>query len=138
MNNGVKSHALGMAFGTASNRLRKALLFDAIGRLGERDCYRCGKSIDSVNEFSIEHKKSWMSSEDRVSSFFSLENISYSHLLCNVGAATRSNKSDTPQKTRDKIAQDRYWSKPENRERHNVGRRIGSHSTISVVRELVR
>jgi len=52
------SKVLGMPIGTASNRLRKMILFDLVQRLRLDDCYRCGKKITDVKNLSIEHKTS--------------------------------------------------------------------------------
>jgi hypothetical protein len=79
---------LGMAYGTASGRLMKDLLFDFISRAGHK-CFRCGGEM-CRETFSVEHKEPWLDSEDPVKQFFSLENISYSHFACNVRAARRA------------------------------------------------
>lgn len=101
--NKAKAELLGMPFGTAGGRLRKLLLFDAIQRLGEDSCFRCGKPIELLAEFSIEHKKSWASSANPVEMFFSLENISFSHLACNIGAASKLNKVWISEAERSKV-----------------------------------
>lgn len=38
-----KDKLLGMSHGTASNQLRKMILFKCIQKLGEDVCFRCGK-----------------------------------------------------------------------------------------------
>lgn len=38
------------------------------------------------DNFSIEHKIPWLDSDDPVDLFFNLENIDFSHLLCNSAA----------------------------------------------------
>ena len=38
----------------------------------------------SRDTFSIEHKVAWLDSENPVDLYFDLENISFSHLKCNV------------------------------------------------------
>lgn len=78
-----KNKALGMPYGTATSKLRKILLFDFSEKLGLRDCYRCGKHIDTLSEFSIEHKVSWLYSENPVETFFDITKIGFSHLICN-------------------------------------------------------
>ncbi len=95
MSNAEKTRLLGMPFGTANNRLRKMLLFDLVTaspgrrRVSALKCYRCDEEIGSIEDFSIEHKESWMSAEDPVRAFFDLDNIAFSHISCNVGAANR-------------------------------------------------
>lgn len=47
---------LGMAYGTACNKLRKMILFNSAIKLGEDSCFRCKQRIESIDEFTIEHK----------------------------------------------------------------------------------
>lgn len=72
-----------MPFGTAANRLRKAILFDLVCRLGLDVCHHCEKKIEDIDNFSIEHKTPWLDSDDPVGLFFDMENIAFSHLKCN-------------------------------------------------------
>jgi hypothetical protein len=126
--NQLKHAALGEAFGTANGKLRKALLFEAIGRLGERDCYRCGVLIERIDDFSIEHKSAWMQAADKRSAFYDLGNIAYSHLSCNSAAASRF-QSPVPLVERRREQNSRYFANPENRERHNmISRRVGNEN----------
>lgn len=81
-----KSALLGMNFGTASNRLRKLIMFDMMGRLDEDTCFRCGTKISTPDELSIEHKLPW---QKNVELFWDLTNIAFSHLRCNVVAGER-------------------------------------------------
>ena len=84
-----KKAVLGISLGTAANRLRKALLFSMAHRLKEDFCFRCGCQIETVDEFSVEHKESWQLSDNPVEAYFDLKNISFSHLGCNSRAAFR-------------------------------------------------
>ena len=77
----------GMPVGTAQGRLRKLVMFDLIQKLNLDTCYRCGKKIESVEELSLDHKQSWL---DQHELFWDLENIAFSHLLCNSLASDRS------------------------------------------------
>lgn len=52
-----KAQQLGMPAGTAAGRLRKILMYDLLVRLNEHYCFRCGLSIDSSSELTIEHKE---------------------------------------------------------------------------------
>lgn len=45
------------------------------------------------NNLSIEHKIPWLNSENPQGLFFDLQNIAFSHLSCNVGAARRAKAS---------------------------------------------
>lgn len=82
-----KNEKLGMNASTASNRLVKDLLFNFIISSGHK-CFWCGEEL-TRETFSIEHKIPWLNSEDPKSLFFDIDNISYSHFLCNVKAAKR-------------------------------------------------
>jgi hypothetical protein len=87
-----KALLLSMPFGTAANRLRKALMFRMMQRLEEDTCFRCGNRIETETDLSIEHKEPWQSASDPSVSFFDLGNIAFSHLRCNSGAGGGSNK----------------------------------------------
>ena len=90
--NQKKADLLGEPFGTAGSRLRKMLLFKYVNKCGETICYRCNTEIKTIDEFSIEHKMSWMNSPDPKKDFFNLDQITFSHLLCNTAAAIKPNK----------------------------------------------
>jgi len=90
--NDTKSAALGMPIGTASNRLRKMILFSLVCRLKMNTCHQCGTEILSVDDLSIEHREPWLQADDPVQSFFDLDNITFSHLSCNSGAASNPRK----------------------------------------------
>jgi hypothetical protein len=83
-----KNDQLGMNVGTASNRLVKDLLFSHVK---DTPCYHCGGKLGRDN-FSIEHKTPWLDSEDPLGLFFDLDNITFSHLSCNSGAARKPTK----------------------------------------------
>jgi hypothetical protein len=76
-----KSAFLGMPHGTASNRLRKLVLFHLLQKHGEDVCFKCSKLIATADELSIEHKLPWEGVS--VELFWSLDNIAFSHLRCN-------------------------------------------------------
>lgn len=82
-----KSEFLGMPFGTAHNRLRKKILFSLVQRLEEDTCYRCNKTIESVDDLSIEHKQAWEGKS--IELYWDLSNIAFSHLRCNSGSTNR-------------------------------------------------
>jgi hypothetical protein len=90
--NDTKQKLLGMPAGTAAGRLRKIIMFSLLYRLNENICYRCKEAIATVAELSIEHKDAWQGAADPVAAFFDLDNISFSHHACNVGAASRPTK----------------------------------------------
>lgn len=79
-----KKIQLGMNPSTAANRLVKDVLWKLVVETKQDTCYRCGLPM-SRETFSIEHKEAWLDSEDPVGLYFDLDNISFSHLRCNVG-----------------------------------------------------
>jgi hypothetical protein len=79
-----KDAQLGMPLGTASGKLRKQILFHLLCKLNENICFKCKKPILNVDELSIEHKENWLHSENPKELFFSLDNIAFSHMKCNL------------------------------------------------------
>lgn len=84
------SELLGMPFGTAAHRLRKSLMFAMAKRLSMDICHRCEKQIQDEADLTIEHKDAWRRADDPVAAFFDLENVAFSHMRCNYGAALRT------------------------------------------------
>ena len=82
-----KDEQLNMSFGTACNRLRKMILFALLEKHGENICYRCGKTIESVNNLTIDHKKPWLNND--ASLFWDLNNVAFSHTKCNLRVPNR-------------------------------------------------
>lgn len=87
-----KAEQLGMPIGTASNRLRKSIIFHLIKEFGKNTCYQCGEVIDSEKELSIEHKVPYLDSPDPVGLFFDMNNIGFSHLGCNSSASRKDSE----------------------------------------------
>lgn len=79
--NAKKSATLGMSHSTATNRLRKNILFHLLKKHSENICFKCSKVIDKVEHLSVEHKKPWESISAEL--FWDLENIAFSHMFCN-------------------------------------------------------
>jgi hypothetical protein len=92
--NAKKVEQLGMSQGKAGGKLYRLLLFYMAKKLGMDICFRCGKRIERLEEFSIDHKKAWLDVD--VALFWDLENIAFSHRKCN-GAAARKNLVGSPQ-----------------------------------------
>ena len=84
-----KEILLGQPIGTASHKLRKSILFSLVKETGKDICFQCGKQIKTIDELSIEHKVPWLDAKNPKEMFFNLDNIAFSHLSCNVGAAKR-------------------------------------------------
>ena len=91
-----KDRLLGMSHGTASNRLRKMILFDLLQQFDFDHCFRCDQQIEDIDDLSIEHMTPWQGADDPKATFFDLENIAFSHLRCNIGAPCRD-KTHCPQ-----------------------------------------
>lgn len=119
MSNEKKSAFLGIPFGTACNKLRKIVLFNILKKHGENLCKRCGKEIEFISELSLEHIKPWEGIS--VELFWDLNNIGFSHLHCNVRAASKPNKKYfTPE---DKLIADRKRNATLMRKRYTTEKR---------------
>jgi hypothetical protein len=88
-NNKTKFDLLGEPIGTATAKLRKTILFKLIQETNKDICFQCGERIESVDDLSIEHKVPWQSSNNPKQAFYDLDNISFSHLHCNIQSANR-------------------------------------------------
>jgi hypothetical protein len=90
----VKVEQLGMPLGTARNRLVKQIMFDLVKKTDNNLCHHCGLEITDIKDLSIEHKQSWLHSDDPVGLYFDLNNIAFSHTSCNysAGSLNRQNK----------------------------------------------
>ena len=84
--NAKKKSLLGVAATSASVRLHRMLLYQFARDAGKLDCFRCGGYIESLTEFSIDHKEAWMLSPNPEKTYFDLNNIAFSHLSCNAKA----------------------------------------------------
>lgn len=78
-----KQQQLGMNPSTASHRLVKDTLWRLVVQTDQNVCYRCGDFM-TRETFSIEHKEAWLDSSDPIGLYFDQENISFSHLSCNI------------------------------------------------------
>ena len=82
-----KKNQLGMHPSTASNRLKKSVLFSFAKKLDLNWCYQCGAEIEDIHKFTLEHKKPWLDSDEPEELFFDLDNIAFSHASCNYRAS---------------------------------------------------
>lgn len=87
MSNIQKSRQLGMPFGTATNRLRKRVLFYLLVKHKENFCFRCGLEIESEENLSIDHKEPWFGLDTKL--FWDIGNIAFAHLKCNVATGRK-------------------------------------------------
>ena len=89
--NARKTAFLGIPHGTASNRLRKLILFNLLQKHGENTCFKCSRLIETAEELSIEHKEPWEGVS--VELFWDMENIAFSHLRCNKNHRRRGGRA---------------------------------------------
>lgn len=107
-----KKEQLGMNPSTASGRLVKDILFKFIS-IHHPNCFHCGRPL-TRESFSIEHKVAWLHSPNPKELFFDLDNIDFSHHMCNVGAARKiPKKYKTPldQRIAHASRQKELWSR---------------------------
>ena len=97
-----KSQQLEMNISTAQGRLVKDILWMLLQETNRTKCFVCGKEM-SRETFSIEHKIPWLDSDNPKELFFELDNISFSHLSCNISSK--------------RITTKKYFTKEERRER---------------------
>lgn len=74
---------LGVDKGTATGRLRQDIIWKLLQETGRTKCYVCGEEM-TRETFSIEHKIPWLDKDNAKELFFDLNNISFSHLKCNM------------------------------------------------------
>jgi hypothetical protein len=79
----LRKEQLGLDYGTANNRLKKMLLYHLAQKLDMHWCFRCGAEIDTLRQFSVDHKIPWLHDEKAKELFWDLDNIAFSHLSCN-------------------------------------------------------
>jgi HNH endonuclease len=78
---------LGMPYSTAYLRLQKRILFFLAKECDRLNCFRCGKEIETIEDFSIDHKEPWLDKSPEL--FFDVNNIAFSHLICNMKAGRK-------------------------------------------------
>lgn len=58
-------------------------MFELAKRCSMETCYRCGMKIENFEDFTIDHKESWLLSDEPAKMFYSMDNIAFSHAKCN-------------------------------------------------------
>ncbi len=114
-----KSDKLGMSYSTASQRLRKLILFKLIKKCGFDICYQCNEKIDNIDDLSIEHKIPWFNSETPKELFWDLENIAFSHINCNIVSYNKNKTCSDETKKKISLA--------------NTGRKMSEEQYIKMV-----
>ncbi len=85
-----KSAQLGMSFHAASRKLWNMVIFDLAQKAGFDVCFHCGEKI-KFGQLSLEHKIAWQDTATPTELFWDMNNISFSHLRCNLRAARKVN-----------------------------------------------
>ena len=85
-----KEIQLGMSWTTATGRLTRLVLFQLVQKTSQDICFRCNEKILTIEELSIEHKNPWL--DVSPSLFWDLENIAFSHSVCNKRAGRKPTK----------------------------------------------
>lgn len=78
---------LGDSFGKLNAQLKGRYLFYLVKKLNKNICFRCGQSIDSSEEFSIEHKIPYINGNSNL--YLDLSNIDFAHRKCNSGESKK-------------------------------------------------
>jgi hypothetical protein len=81
MSSDKKTKQLGMNFSTANGRLIRNILFNLVQKSNLDYCFHCAAQIESIKDFSIEHKIPWQDND--IVLFWDLNNIAFSHKKCN-------------------------------------------------------
>ena len=81
---------LGMDLGTAQHQLRKCVLFGLVSETFGTKCFRCSKEM-TKDDFTLDHKIAWRNSAKARKLFWDVENVAWSHLVCNTQASRSYN-----------------------------------------------
>lgn len=85
----ILADQLGMSPSKARSRLVEVILFDFAKQLRLDNCFQCGQKIEKLEEFTMEHKNPWLHKNPEL--FWDIENIAFSHHLCNSTKAVPTN-----------------------------------------------
>lgn len=114
MANDKKNAALGINVSTAQAQLKKNIMFKLMQQLELDVCFQCQAKIETVEVLSVEHKEPWLSAPDPKASFFDLNNIAFSHLSCNIGAASHPTRlTDEERSTNRRKREQEYRMTPQ-------------------------
>jgi hypothetical protein len=107
---------------SASHRLARMWLFKLLQDAGQDVCFRCGKRIETLTEFTTDHKQPWLHASPVL--FWDLTNLAASHRRCNSGARRSGQKKKYPdRKTGKRVAFSRMYSDPVKKAAWNKRRR---------------
>ena len=88
---------LGMPYGTAEKRLRKAMIYELARQCGKNKCRWCESEISSPDDLAVVHLQDWSDDADL---FWDLNNVAFSHVSC---AAERGGIQQEDQMERIKV-----------------------------------
>lgn len=78
---------LGMDVGTATNRLKKQMLFQMAVALELDNCHKCDSLISTYEELTMDHIRPWRPTKNGAKGnadlFWDLDNIAFTHRKCN-------------------------------------------------------
>jgi hypothetical protein len=106
-----KAKVLGENPSTAQHKLKKLVLFDILQTFGLDLCYRCELPIETVEQLSLEHIQPWLNAKNPRETFYDLDNISFSHLTCNISHASKPTKKYDTLQEKKKAEWSRYYAK---------------------------
>ena len=86
---------LGMNIAVAQRKLVRMLLFRELVLTERNICFRCKQEIETLKELSLDHIQPWRSQANPVESFFSVDNVAYSHVSCNKKVPKRHRNVDS-------------------------------------------
>lgn len=94
--NSTKTEQLGMSYNRAYNELRKKVIFHLMVKCGMDTCFKCGEKITRPDDMSIEHIEPWLYADNPLEVFHDMNNIAFSHFLCNMSRQKVLRGNGTP------------------------------------------
>lgn len=65
-------------------------MFELVEKCNMDTYYRCDAENKNFEDFTIDHKESWLLSNESVNMFYSMGNIAFSHAKCNYEGGTNN------------------------------------------------
>lgn len=73
-----------------TSKLRTMIMFNLAKELNKHHCFRCGVEILTAKEFSVDHKIPYRHASNQEELYWSMDNIAFAHLRCNILAGRRN------------------------------------------------
>lgn len=86
-----RAELLGMPYGTAERKLRKAVIYELAHQTGKNFCIDCGQEIESPDDLALVHVEDWQEDPDQ---FFDLTNVAFSHASCKASRGGRRQEEE--------------------------------------------